>query len=129
MAAICCLCCSSDEAGRGLGKVEGGSNLETKVKKGQEQGGALEGQETEILCSGRVIGAAFFSNFLVISFPDILTVGRTPHGEVLLYHPHWRGFAEGRGEGGCSPAPELTSFWKAGLPGHSTVPAASMYLT
>lgn len=38
MAAICCLCCSSDEAGRGLGKAEGGSNLETKVKKGQGAG-------------------------------------------------------------------------------------------
>ena len=38
MAAICCLCCSSDEAGRGLGKAEGGSNLETKVRKGQGAG-------------------------------------------------------------------------------------------
>ena len=35
---MCCLCCSSDEAGRGLGKAEGGSNLETKMRKGQEAG-------------------------------------------------------------------------------------------
>ena len=42
------LCCSSDEAGRGLGKAEGGSNLETKMRKGQEAGRG----------SGRLTGAA-----------------------------------------------------------------------
>lgn len=100
MAAICCLCCSSDEAGRGLGKAEGGSNLETKVRNGT---GSREGQwkaRRQRFCAleGRW-GADFLSNFLVVSSPDILSVGKTPHGEVLLYHPHWRGFAEGRGEG------------------------------
>ena len=97
MAAICS---SSDEAGRGLGKAEGGSNLETKVRKGT---GSREGlwkarRQRFYALEGRW-GAAFLSNFLVVSFLDILSVGKTPHGEVLLYHPHWGGFAEGRGEG------------------------------
>jgi len=46
VAATRCLCCSSDEAGRGLGKAEGGSNLETKVRKGQGAGRGSGSQET-----------------------------------------------------------------------------------
>ena len=76
---------------------EGTGSREGQWKARRQRSCALEGRW----------GAAFLSNFLV-SFPDLLSVGKTPHGEVLLHHPHWRGFAEGRGEGGCSPAPELT---------------------
>ena len=51
---------------------------------------------------------SLFLSRIFCPWGKLLSVGKTPHGEVLLHHPHWRGFAEGRGEGGCSPAPELT---------------------
>lgn len=78
-----------------------------KWGRDREQGGAVEARRQRSCALEGRWGAAFLSNFLV-SFPDLLSMGKTPYGEVLLHHPHWRGFAEGRGEGGCSPAPELT---------------------